>query len=84
MSKYTQKWLTEHKIKLLSWPSQSPNLNLWYELKRRVHKRALNDMERFCKEEWSQIPLSVFYNLNRCKKIILGAVLLAKGGCTQY
>ena len=29
MSKSTQKWLTEHKIKLLPWLSQSPELNLW-------------------------------------------------------
>ena len=29
MSKSTQKWLTEHKIKLLPRLSQSPDLNLW-------------------------------------------------------
>ena len=39
MSKSTQKLLTEHKIKLLLWPSQSPDPNLWAELKRRVHMR---------------------------------------------
>ena len=27
-SKSTQKWLTDHKIKLLPFPSQSPDLNL--------------------------------------------------------
>ena len=61
--------IIEHKIKLLPWPSQSPELNLWAELKRRVHKRGprtLDDLETFCKEEWSQIPFSVFYNLIRC------------------
>ena len=87
MSKSTQKWLTEHKIKLLPWPSQSPDLTLWAELKRRVHKRGpgtLDDLERFCKEEWSQILFSVFYNLIRCYGRRLCAVLLAKGGCTKY
>ena len=53
----------------LPWPSQSPDLNLWAELKRRVHRRGhrtLDDLERFCKEEWSPIPFSVFYNLVWC------------------
>ena len=47
ISKSTQKWLIEHKIKLLHWPSQSADLNLWAELKRSVHKRGartLNDL----------------------------------------
>ena len=44
-------------------------LKLWAELKRRVHKRGprtVEDLERFCKEEWSRIPFSVFCNLIRC------------------
>ena len=62
-SKSTQKWLTKHKITHLPWPSQSSDVNLWAELKRRVHKRGprtLGDLERFCKEEWSQLPFFVF------------------------
>ena len=38
-------------MKLLPWTSQSPDLNLWAELKRRVNKRGsviLDDLERFC------------------------------------
>ena len=68
ISKSTHKRLTENKIKLLPWPSQSPDLNLWAELKRRVHNRGPrtpDDLGRFCKE-WSQISFSVFYNLIRC------------------
>ena len=91
VAKSTQKWFSSHKLKVLPWPSQSPDLNpienLWGELKRRVHKRGprtLDDLERLCKEEWSKIPLSVFSNLVKCYRRRLRAVLLAKGGCTKY
>lgn len=91
MTKSTQKWFTRHRIKLLPWPSQFPDLNpienLWSELKRRVQRRgprSLDDLEILCKEEWSKIPLSVFSNLVKHYKRRLGAVLLAKGGCTKH
>ena len=70
ISKSTQKCFTDHIIKVLPWPSQSPDLNpienLWDELMRRIHKRGpqnLKDLERLCMEEWSQIPCHVFSNL---------------------
>ena len=37
--------------------------------------RTLDDLERFCKEEWSQIPFSVFYNLIR----YYGSCFIGKG-----
>ena len=55
MSRSTQKWFTEHKIKLLlgpSTPGLNPIENLWDELKSRVHK-PLEEMAWFCKEECS-------------------------------
>ena len=42
-SKVVAKWLKDNKVKLLEWPSQSPDLypieNLWAELKKCVRAR---------------------------------------------
>ncbi|KAK3511520.1 hypothetical protein QTP70_008979 [Hemibagrus guttatus] len=68
--KETKEWLKRKHIKVLEWPSQSPDLNpienLWRELKIRVSKRQpqnLNDLERICKEEWDKIPPEMCANL---------------------
>ena len=78
-SKSTQKWLTEREIKLLPWPAQFLDLNLWVELKKRVQDRGLWMMERFCKVEWSQIPFSVFCNLIRCYWHLILCCFIGKG-----
>ena len=31
-----------------------------------VHMFIRLNLERLCKEEWSQIPFSVFYNIIKC------------------
>ncbi len=77
-------------IKVLEWPSQSPDLNptenLWRELKVWVAKRQpqnLNDLERICKEEWDKIPPEMCANLVANYKKHLTSVIPNKGFATM-
>ncbi len=78
-------------IKVLEWPSQSPDLNpienLWRELKVRVARRQppnLNDLERICKEEWDKIPPEMCANRVSNYKKRLTSVIANKGFATKY
>ncbi len=67
-AKATKERLKKKHIKVLEWPSQSPDLNpmenLWRELKVRAAKhQPRNYLERICKEEWDKIPPEMCANL---------------------
>lgn len=90
-SKLVKDFLKHTKIKVLEWPSQSPDLNpienLWRVLKVRVHARRpsnLQDLEQFAKEEWAKIPQETCANLvtNYQKRLL--SVLDQKGYTIDY
>ena len=75
-AKATLKWFKGKCVKVLEWPSQSPDPNpienLWLDLKITVHQRKpsnLKELELFCLEESAKI-----IQVARCGK------LNAKGG----
>ena len=90
-AKATKEWLKKKHIKVLEWPSQSPDLNpiknLWRELNLRVAKwqpRKLKDLERICKKEWTKIPPKFCANLLKNYNKRLTSVLANKGFSTKY
>nr|XP_057911779.1 uncharacterized protein LOC131106588 [Doryrhamphus excisus] len=90
-AKVTLNWLKKKKIKLLEWPSQSPDLNpienLWKELKIRVHRRDprnLEDLKAVCVDEWAKITPEQCIPLVSPYRRRLEAVITNKGFCTKY
>ena len=85
-SKVVAKWLKDNKVKVLEWPSQSPDLNsiehLWEELIKRV--RARRPTNQLCQEEWAKIHPTY------CGKLVEGSpkhltqVEQFKGNATKY
>ena len=65
----SKEWLQDNSVKVLEWPSQSPDLSpnehLWRDLKMAQRSPSnLKELERFCKEEWAKLAK------DRCAKLV--------------
>ena len=82
MAKSTKKCFEDKKVKVLPWPSQSPDLNIIAVHDRRP--RTLQELECVCPEEWSKITKERIQKLVKGYKKRLEEVIEAKGGNTHY
>ena len=85
------KWLKDNKVKVLEWPSQSPDLNptehLWTELRKRVRARRptnLTQLHQLCQEEWAKIHPTYCGKLVEVYLKCLTQVKQFKGNATKY
>lgn len=87
----TKAWFCRKKIKLSTWPSQSPDLNpieqLWEEMKKRLEHSPCKNLEELkaaiflC---WEGIESEVTKNLVSSMPKRCSAVIATKGGHTKY
>ena len=88
-SKIVTTFLKSEKVKVLDWPSNSPDLNpienLWMVVKNKVAEKQASSAKKAIKEVWVK-EITPEY----CRKLIesmpkrLNDVIKCKGGCTKY
>jgi hypothetical protein len=90
-SKDAAKWSKDNNVKVLEWPSQSPDLNstekLWEELKKCVRARRptnLTQLHQLCQEYWAKIHPTYCGKLVEGYSKRLTQVKLFKGNATKY
>lgn len=90
-SKLAREYFADKKINVMSWPSQSPDMNpiehLWDHLKRKIKARLpknYTELKRIAQEEWHGISPDFCRNLVESMPDRAYALWLAKGGHTSY
>ena len=87
------KWLENHKIEVLQWPAQSPDLNpiehLWYHLKKQLAKyekepKGIHELWEHIQVEWNRIPREVCDNLIASMPKRIKALWKVKGEHIPY
>lgn len=93
LSKKAQKWIKDNDIKVLKWPSQSPDLNpiehIWHYLKRQLKKYekepdSIDELWLRVEKEWNAIPTTECTKLIESMPRRIAAIIKAKGGNTKY
>ena len=92
-SKQTKRWMEQKQIQQLSWPPQSPDLNLiehlWDVLQRQINSRpllpkTLSELKVALVEEWRAIPGSILEKLVEGMPKRLEELRKARGLNTRY
>ncbi len=83
--------LKKLKVKVMDWPSMSPDLNpiehLWGILKQKVKERKISNIHQLCDvimEEWKRNPVATCEALVNSMPKKVKAVLENNGGHTKY
>lgn len=90
-SKKTSEFLKKKKVKVLTWPSMSPDLNpiehLWNVLKRNISKHQpsnLRELKDIVNQEWSNISKAICQDLVHSMPNRVKSVLANNGSHTKY
>lgn len=92
-SRMAQEWFKKHRINVLKWPSQSPDLNpiehLWRHLKKRLADyeeppESIDELWERIQDEWEGITPDVCKSLIKSMHNRIEQVLKRKGGYTSY
>ena len=92
-SKKAKTWFQDHRIQVMEWPAQSPDLNpiehLWQQLKQRLATyehpaQGINELWERVEREWEEIDASVCQNLIEGLPKRVLEVYMAEGGYTTH